>query len=431
MLTDCTKSTATNNNSDLTSALMQLCASRYYIAHGEFHSNSIQRGRSCGYGPLGVDLKSNIVDQWWISVMRSRAQVFGISTLQSARDKEGVRLVDNSAIEQTVSNNELTKEQIKTRLQHVLQRSVSFRTSLLKGALEQFAPSLELVNKKLPFGLAETGVCHGPAAENADSIDWLPEFTESSLVWFCTPRTSSQWLDYWSRQRLQWWRKFALGPSDFNCCDATDEELQSGASRGVKILYRFPWGTETLETLHNLGSTELLNSHRGSRTKLHCKDGRNSVVPHVISVSGNIDRGVLAYLFNSLQWLKKVDNKQKLHQRQVLKLHPTLSPVKVAVDVGRGSTMELRQVCEGLLQEFLEAGISAWPGYLDTTHSSLELMHSKYDEMGVLFTVMISENTLENGLLSIRSRDTTIRETMHISEVKTFLLKFISAAANV
>lgn len=115
---------------------------------------------------------------------------------------------------------------------------------------------------------------------------------------------------------------------------------------------------------------------------------------------------------------------------QVLKLHPTLTPVKVALDMGRGSSSELRQVCEGLFQEFLEAGISTWPGYLDTMSLSLENLHTKYDEMGVLFTVMVSESTLKGGLLLVRNRDTTIRETMHISEIKFFLLKYISASEN-
>lgn len=59
------------------------------------------------------------------------------------------------------------------------------------------------------------------------------------------------------------------------------------------------------------------------------------------------------------------------------------------------------------------------------------LMHFRYDEMGVLFTVVISENTLESGLVQVRSRDTAIKETMHISEIKSFLSRYISAADNV
>lgn len=58
-------------------------------------------------------------------------------------------------------------------------------------------------------------------------------------------------------------------------------------------------------------------------------------------------------------------------------------------------------------------------------------LYFSYDEMGVLFTVVISENTLESGLLQVRRRDTTIKETMHISEIKNFLSRYISAAENV
>ncbi|XP_012682921.3 DNA polymerase subunit gamma-2, mitochondrial, partial [Clupea harengus] len=299
------------------------------------------------------------------------------------------------------------------------------------GALEQYLPSLELVNKKLPFGIAETGTCYQLSDQNLAGIGCSSEFTEASLVWFCSPRTSSQWLDHWTRQRLKWWRKFALSPSDFSSSELVEAELQDGASRGVKVTYRFPWGPEPLETLWNLGDSELLKTHGNAKAKLQCKDGRKLFVPQVIALSGNMDRGLLAYLFNSLQMEKKVSIKQRIHQRKVLKLHPTLAPIKVALDMGRGATVELRQVCEGLVTEFLEADISVWPGYLETMPQSLEQLHTKYDEMGVLFTVMISENTLENGLLVVRNRDTTIRETMHISEVKKYLQKYINAASNI
>lgn len=249
-------------------------------------------------------------------------------------------------------------------------------------------------------------------------------------MWFCSPRTSSQWLDYWARQRLQWWRKFALGPSDFSSRDVLEQELEQSTSRGVKIFYNFPWGLEPLETLWNRGDAELLQAHSGVRSKLQCRDGRKSV-PHVVTVTANMDRGVMAILFNSLQRQKREDSKKKLHQRKVLKLHPVLAPIKVALDIGKGATMELRQVCEGLLQELLEAKISTWPGYLETVPTSLEQLNAKYDEMGVLFTTVINENTLESGLLQVRSRDTAIRETMHISEIKNFLSKYVSAAEHI
>lgn len=69
--------------------------------------------------------------------------------------------------------------------------------------------------------------------------------------------------------------------------------------------------------------------------------------------------------------------------------------------------------------------------FLLWTNVSLLWCIHRYDEMGVLFTVVISENTLESGLLQVRSRDTTIKETMHISEIKNFLSRYISAADNI
>ncbi|XP_048871669.1 DNA polymerase subunit gamma-2, mitochondrial isoform X1 [Brienomyrus brachyistius] len=431
----CTNAGAALDETDHMGTLMKLCCDRHYIAHDHDSPKCIRRGSSWTYGPLGMELRKNILDQWWSSVVTTRPQVFGINTLHGFRGGSGapertLKLIDTEALHQALHQAEMTGKSKGDALQKLLQGSVSMRTNLLQGALEQYVASLELVNRKLAFGLAETGLCYQLPEDQPGELDCSPsEVLQASLVWFCSPRTSSQWLDYWARQRLQWWRKFALSPSSFSCSDVTVGEEGENMKRGVKVLYQFPWGSEALETLCNLGNTELLQIHIGSQAKLQCRDGKRSVVPHVISVSGNIDRGLLAYLHNSLQEVKKVDSRQRQHMRKVLKLHPSLTPVKVAVNMGKGATSDLRQVCEGLLQELLDGGISSWPGYLENMSPSLEQL--KYDEMGVLFTVVISDSTLESGLVQLRSRDTTIKETMHISEVKNFLAKYIAAAENV
>ncbi|KAK2816823.1 hypothetical protein Q5P01_025014 [Channa striata] len=424
-------STSPAEDTDQVGTLLQLCADRYYVSPGQANTELFRRGTSCSYGPLGMELRRNLLEQWWHSVTRSRAQVFGVNTLSGCMDRNTngqrqLKIVECEQLEQVLEQPEVSKEQLIQKVKWFLQRSPFLRTDLLQGALEQFLPSQRLVNRKLPFGLAETGLCFQPS----DGSGCPAEVTQTSLVWFCSPRTSSQWLDHWARQRLKWWRKFALSPSDFSSSDVPEEELIEAASRGVRILYNFPWGQEPLEMLWSRGDEELLQMHKGARSKLQCRDGRKSV-PHVVSITGNMDRGLMAFLSNSLQQVKIEDSKQRLKQRKVLKLHPVLAPVKVAVDIGRAATQELRQVCEGLLQELMEAKISVWPGYLETMPTSMEQLQSKYDEMGVLFTVVVSEKTLESGLIQVRSRDTTIKETMHISEIKTFLSRYISAAANI
>uniref|UniRef100_A0A671FDD0 RNA helicase n=1 Tax=Rhinolophus ferrumequinum TaxID=59479 RepID=A0A671FDD0_RHIFE len=288
------------------------------------------------------------------------------------------------------------------------------------GALEHYVHCLDLVNKKLPYGLAQIGVCFHPVSETKQTPDGVKsqsigEKTEASLVWFTSARTASQWLDFWLRHRLLWWRKFAVSPSNFSSSDCQDEE----GRKGNKLYYNFPWGKEPIETLWNLEDRELLHMYPGNVSQLYGRDGRKNVVPSVLSINGDLDRGMLAYLYDSFQLTENSFTRKKNLHRKVLKLHPCLAPIKVALDMGRGPTVELRQVCQGLFNELLENGISVWPGYLETAQSSLEQLYSKYDEMSILFTVLITEATLENGLIHLRSRDTTMKEMMHISKKAT------------
>lgn len=413
---------------DPTAVVTDLCRSRHFITGEQVEKDSLLAGWH-GYGPLGMVLRRNLAEQWWRSMTTSRGQVFGLSTLHQAGSggRKALKLVDGEALAAILKEKGQSVEQLTTEVERLLGASATLRTELLQGALEQYAHSLSLVNRKLPFGLAEMGVCYQPAAPDSEGTTRTGEAMLASLVWFSSPRTAGQWLDFWVRHRLQWWRKFATGASNFSSSDFQDE----CGTKGTRLYYSFPWGREPIETLQSLGDRELLETHQNNRAKLQCRDERKTVIPHVLSVSGNMDRGVLAYLFDSLQQLKKVDSKQRLHQRKVLKLHPSLAPVKVALDMGRGPTLELRQVCEGLLQELLEEDIAVWPGYLETMQTSLEQLHSKYDEMGVLFTILLSDSTLENGLIQLRNRDTTIKEVMHISHIKNFLIKYILAAENV
>ncbi|XP_032068012.1 DNA polymerase subunit gamma-2, mitochondrial [Thamnophis elegans] len=391
---------------------------------------SYLRGDHPAFGPLGVALKKNLAAQWWEAVVVFREQVLGVegpARLEPAADQgplgESLRLVHPRTVGETLLQEAGSDgEQQLAALQKMLARSGMLRDNLLHGALEHYIDCLELVNQRLPFGIAQIGVCFHPNDKNPMRTG---ERTMASLVWYSSARTAGQWLGYWLRQRLQWWRKFAISPSNFSSATHNEE-----GRRGNNLYYNFPWGKETIETLQMLGDNELLQMYPGNVSRLYGRDGRKNVVPHVLSVNGNLDSGVLAYLYDSMQVSENGLTKKKALQRQVLKLHPCLAPIKVALDMGRGPAVELRQVCQELFKELLQNEISVWPGYLETMQSSLEQLYTKYDEMGVLFTILISDATLENGLVQLRTRDTTLKETMHISRLKDFLIKYMSSAKN-
>ncbi|XP_030317474.1 DNA polymerase subunit gamma-2, mitochondrial isoform X2 [Calypte anna] len=417
--------------------LLEVCWRRHFLRGGAEPRPALPwraylSGCHPGFGPLGVALRRNLAAQWWDWVLAFREQVLeveaplhGPSALGAPWAGSGLRLVHTEALREALQGRVCGGP----ALQEVLGSAGVLRESLLPGALAQYLSCLELVNKRLPCGLAQVGVCFDSVPESEPrnkNLTRIGERTSSLLTWFSSPRTAGQWLDYWLRQRLQWWRKFAVAPSNFSSSDFQDEE----GRRGFNLHYTFPWGTETIETLKNLGDTELLQMYPGDSSKLLGRDGRKNIIPHVLSVSGNLDRGALAYLFDSLQLAEHPLTKKKNAQRKVLKIHPCLAPLKVALDVGKGPTAELRQVCQGLFNELSENRISVWPGYLETMQVSLEQLYTKYDEMSVLFMVLITDATLENGVVQLRSRDTTMKEMMHISRLKDFLMNFTEKTAS-
>ncbi|XP_071307317.1 DNA polymerase subunit gamma-2 isoform X4 [Agelaius tricolor] len=375
--------------------LLEVCWRRLFLrgGAGPLPWSAYLSGRHPGFGPLGAALRANLAAQWWDSALPVREQVFPVDAPLhgppgALRDAQGLRLLHPETLREALQG--YGQSPGGPALDEVLGATGLLRESLLPGVLAQYVSCLELVNKRLPCGLAQIGVCFHSVPESEHSVSGneqhnknltrIGERTTSLLAWFSSPRTAGQWLDYWLRQRLQWWRKFAVGPSNFSSSDFQDEV----GRRGFKLHYSFPWGTETIETLKNLGDTELLQLYPGERSKL-----------------------------------------------LVLKLHPCLAPLKVALDVGKGPTTELRQVCQGLFNELTENGISVWPGYLETVHVSLEHLYTKYDEMSIPFMVLISDGTLENGVVQLRSRDTTMKEMMHISRLKDFLTKYVASAKNV
>uniref|UniRef100_A0A8C5WLD0 DNA polymerase gamma 2, accessory subunit n=1 Tax=Leptobrachium leishanense TaxID=445787 RepID=A0A8C5WLD0_9ANUR len=409
--------------------LFDLCRRRHFITGDKLTRTSLLSGCH-GLGPLGTELKKNLVAQWWDSMLLYREQVLAIDTMchippqcTAAQLLTMTTRVDSQKSDPL--NGDVTQH-AGSILDHPQHRVL--RRDLLYGALQQYASCLDLMNKKLPLGLAEVGECFRPIPDGSHetSLPRLGEGTEASLTWFCSAKTASQWRDYWLRQRLLWWQKFAQSPSSFSTSDHQDE-LGRKASQ---ILYSFPWGEEPIESLCSMDDSVLVQMHSGSSAQLQGRDSRKLVTPHVLWASGNLERGLLAYLADALQLSEKLAPRCQDLRRQVLKVHPALAPIKVAVDLAKGPAVDLRLVCQGLSAELRESGIAVWPGYLDTSHVPLEKLFTRFDEMGVLFTVLVSDGTLENGLLQLRSRDTTLKETMHVSKVRLFLEQYIRAAKN-
>ncbi len=135
----CSTVTSPSEDLDHVRTLLQLCVDRYYISPGQVNMELLRRGMSCSYGPLGMELRRNLLEQWWHSVSRSTARVFGINTLSSSEltaadgQETLLRIIEPEGLKQILERQELSKGQLIQEVHELLQRSPSVRKSLLQG----------------------------------------------------------------------------------------------------------------------------------------------------------------------------------------------------------------------------------------------------------------------------------------------------------
>lgn len=136
-------STSQTETVDQVTTLLQLCVDRFFVSPGHANVELFQRGLCCSYGPLGMELRRNLLDQWWHSVTRSGAQVFGINTLSSSSSSREaptggqgqLRIVECEQLKQRLGQKQLSKGRLAEEVHMLLQRSPSLRTNLLQGKL--------------------------------------------------------------------------------------------------------------------------------------------------------------------------------------------------------------------------------------------------------------------------------------------------------
>lgn len=131
-------SSAPEDNLGRLRTLLQFCVDRYYICAGQTNIELFQHGLSCSYGPLGMELRRNLLDQWWHSLSTSSTQVFGIKTLNCSKDPtiDGagqLGIVDLDNVTQMLVQKDLSREELIQQVQELLRSSPFMRTSLYQG----------------------------------------------------------------------------------------------------------------------------------------------------------------------------------------------------------------------------------------------------------------------------------------------------------
>jgi glycyl-tRNA synthetase len=400
-------------------------------------------GSTYDYGPYGTLLKNNVKGEWWRAIVQERDDVVGLDSaiLQHPRTWEASGhlesftdpLVDCRACGQRFRADQLDEVQCPRKpsvhpgegpecaLTEARQFNLMLETSLgpvrdaastvylrpetAQGIFVNFKSVLQTSRVKPPFGIAQIGKAFRNEITTKQFIFRTREFEQMELEFFVPPAEAPRWFEYWLGERERWYVDLGLRPDHLRLRAHDPEELSHYSSGTSDIEYLFPGGWQELEGIANRGDFDLRQHAEFSGEKLEYFDQPSGerYVPHVIEPSAGVDRSLLAFIVDAYD-----EDEQEGERRTVLRLHPRLAPVKVAVlplvrkDGQPEVAREVHGALRGLMQcEYDEGG-------------SIGRRYRRQDEIGTPWAVTIDHRTLEDRTVTVRDRDSLAQDRVAI-----------------
>tara|TARA_B110000014_G_scaffold263937_1_gene262500 strand:- start:11996 stop:13354 length:1359 start_codon:yes stop_codon:yes gene_type:complete len=441
--------------------LVSLCKRRGFI----FQSNEIYGGLQGTYdfGPLGVELKNNLKQAWWRSMVYDRDDVEGLDTSILTNPK----VLKYSGHEDTFSDPLVDCKNCKSRWRedHLKKKkcpncgssdltearpfNLMFKTNV--GPLEDensfaylrpetaqniftnFKNVMDATSHKLPFGIAQIGKAFRNEITPRNFIFRVREFEQMELEFFVKPGTDDKWHESWIENRLDWWVDQGLNKESLELYEVPKEDLSHYSKRTVDIMYKFPHGVEELEGIANradfdlgshsknqeelsLTSNTMVNKHSNSKLAIQDIETKKWNVPFVIEPSAGIERGILAILCEAFK-VEKLDNNK---ERVVLSLLPHLAPIKAAI-------IPLKRNNEDLVNEALKIKKELQQLQLGRVvfenSGNIGKSYRRHDEIGTPLCITVDFESLDHKTVTLRDRDTMEQERLKIDEVGEFFKK--------
>ena len=403
--------------------IVSLCKRRGFI----FPSSEIYGGfeSTWDYGPLGVELKQNVKRAWWRAMVQERDDMVGLdaSILMSPRVWEASghtthftdALVECLNCHRRFRADELASQacpECEGKLTEARQFNTMFKTFVgpledeasvawlrpetAQGIFVNFENVLNTTRRKLPFGIAQQGKSFRNEITTGNFIFRTREFEQMEMEFFVHPDTAQEWYDYWRQERLNWYVRFGARPEHLRLREYAPEELAHYSTGTTDIEYLYPFGWAELEGVANRTDYDLKRHSEASGRRLEFFDEESGehIVPYVVEPAAGVDRCVLIFLLDAYR-----EEEVRGERRVMLRLHPALAPVKVAVlPLSRNEKLvpTARQVADLLRPHFMTQ-------YDDA--QSIGRRYRRQDEIGTPLCVTVDFDTLEDQAVTIRERD--------------------------
>ncbi len=288
--------------------------------------------------------------------------------------------------------------------------SLYLRPETAQGIFVNFLNVQKTGRMKLPFGIAQTGKAFRNEIVARQFIMRMKEFEQMEMQFFCKPGTELEFYEFWKAQRLKWHK--ALGTADAKYRYHDHVKLAHYANAAVDIEYDFPFGFKEVEGIHSRTDFDLGKHEEFSGKKLRYFDpeSNESFVPYVVETSIGLDRLFLLTMCEAFAE-EDVDG----DTRTVLKLHPAIAPVKAAILplVKKDGLPELAE------QIYNELRID-YNVYIEDK-DSIGKRYRRMDAIGTPFCITVDHDSLTNGDVTVRYRDTMEQKRVKIAELGSLL----------
>ncbi len=420
------------------------------------------------YGPLGVELKNNVKRAWWRAMIQERDDVEGLDAgilmapqvwvtsghvasfsdpmVECATCRRRYRL-DELPGGDALSQTELRDPEIVSRLGLTCPNdggplsaprrfNLMFQTNMgpvqddasvvylrpetAQGSYVNFRNVQQAMRRKLPFGIAQIGKSFRNEISPGNFVFRMREFEQMEMQYFVRPETAADVFEDWLPRRWDWYVAYGADPARLRLREHAPDELAHYARKAVDIEYRFPFGWKELEGIHDRGDFDLSSHQAASGQDLTYFDPATNehVVPHIVETAAGADRAPFTFLIDAYR-----EEEVKGEKRVSLALHPHLAPYKVAVLPLLKKRPEIVELCQRIKADLKRDMMAV---YDDT--AAIGKLYRRQDEIGTPWCVTVDVESLEDGAVTVRDRDTMTQERIPVEGVKRAILDRLEAA---
>lgn len=426
--------------------IVALCKRRGFIFPGSEIYGGL--GGTWDYGPLGTEVKRNIKNEWWRDVVQLREDIVGIDSAIMMNPKVWeasghVEAFVDPLVECKVCHGRFREDHIDQIKEHekfhkdraewtqprkfnllvkaylgILEgreQQIYLRGEITQGVHVNFRNVVDSTRVKMPFGIAQIGKAFRNEITPGNFTFRSREFEQMEIQYYTRPESKEGqiYYEYWKNFWMSWYKEKGIKKENLRFKDHAEKERAHYAKAATDIEYNSPWGWSEFMGIHHRGDWDLSRHQKFSGQDLTIKDLEGGgYLPWDIESSAGVDRSLLFFL---------IDAYTEDEGRVLLKLHPKLTPYKVAVFPLLANKPELIEKARQIYLDLKADFMVAWDD-----RGNIGKRYASQDEIGTPFCITVDFQSLEDGEVTVRDRDTTKQERVKIGELKDYLNKKIN-----